>query len=141
MAIGDVKKGAGMLIKAGDGAGSEVFTTIARLRTTSFTIDGEEVEVTSKDSAGFKELLDGAGTRSFSFSGSGVFDGSAQQVLCETRAIAGTIHNYQVVFTGGRTYELAALISSVQLEGEHNGEMTYSVSLSSSGQATITAEA
>lgn len=139
MAIGDVKKGAGMLVKAGNGATPEVFTTVAKLRSTSFSAGGEDVEITNKDSGGRREYLSGAGTVAIDFSGSGVYDGSDQQVLMESRALANTVDNYQIIFEGGRMYEVGAKVK-ISSDGEYNGEQTYAFNFAGSGQETVTAE-
>jgi len=138
MAIGVIKKGAGFLLKAGSGGTAEVFTTVAKMRTTSFDINGSEVEGTNKDSNGHKELVPGAGIVSMSVGAAGVFSESASQVLLETRVFARTLDNYQLVFEGGRTYEVSAQVVSVSYAGEQDGEQTYNVSLTCSGEPTIT---
>lgn len=133
------KKGALFLLKAGNGASSEVFTTVAAQRATSLRINGETVDVTDKDSNGWKELLDGGAIVSMSISANGVFKDGTSQILLETRALARTLHNYQVVFDGGRKYEGAFQVVSVEYAGEYNGEHTYAVNLESSGTVTPTA--
>lgn len=130
------KKGALFLLKAGDGASSEVFTTVAAQRTTSLTINGETVDVTDKDSTGWRELLGGAGIRSMTISASGVFKDVTSQILLETRCMAGTISNYQIVYDGTRKYEGPFQVTSVEYAGEYNGEHTYSMTLESAGVVT-----
>ena len=44
------QKGSAMLMKVGNAASPEVFTTIAGLRSTSLTVNNESVDVTNKDS-------------------------------------------------------------------------------------------
>lgn len=129
--------GSSFLLKRGDGGGPEVFTTIAGLRSTSFTISGETVDVTNKLSSGSRELLAGAGTSSMSISGSGVFQADTDVIAMRQAVFDRTIGNYQIVFTDG-TYEGAFQVTSVEQSGEHNGEVTYSVSLESSGAVTFT---
>jgi TP901-1 family phage major tail protein len=50
-------------------------TAIAGLTSNAFNVKGETIDVTTKDSNGWRELL--AGTNSFSFSADGVFDDAA----------------------------------------------------------------
>ena len=60
------QKGAAFLLKIGDGNLPATYFTVAGLRTTQMSINGDAVVITSKDSGGWRELLSGAGTRSVS---------------------------------------------------------------------------
>ena len=86
--------GSAFLLKIGDGNTPPAFTTVAGLRTTMLTIAGELVTITNKDSGGWRELLSGAGTRSVSVAGSGVFTGSAAEARLKGNALAGTLDDY-----------------------------------------------
>ena len=70
------QKGSAFLLKISDGAEPPVYRTVAGLRTTQMSIAGDSVVVTSKDSAGWRELLSGAGVRSVSVTAAGLFLGS-----------------------------------------------------------------
>ena len=68
-----VQSGKDLLVKL-DLTGDGQFETIAGLRATRISFNAETVDVTSLESAGgWRELLAGAGVRSASISGSGVF--------------------------------------------------------------------
>src|SRR5690606_33027273 len=54
------QKGSAFLLKVGDGG---AYQTVAGLRTTQMSINGDTVVVTHKESGGWRELLSGAGTR------------------------------------------------------------------------------
>lgn len=54
------EKGSAFLLKVGDGAGTPAFATVAGMRTTQMSVNGEAVNITSKDSGGWRELLSGA---------------------------------------------------------------------------------
>lgn len=133
------EKGSAFLLRAGDGGNPETFMTIAGLRSTSFNINGQSVDVTTKDSGGWRELLAGAGLTSISVQGAGVFQDNSNLATMRTRAVARTIDNYELVFESGDKYAGAFQVTSVQHDGQHNGEVTYSVSLESSGVVTFTA--
>jgi TP901-1 family phage major tail protein len=131
------QKGSAMLMKVGDGADPEVFTTIAGLRSTSLTVNNESVDVTNKDSSGKRELLAAAGVQSISVSGSGVFtDGSSESTI-KTNALADTIDNYQFLVPDFGTFTGAFQITSLEYAGEYNGEVTYSMSFESGGTITF----
>ncbi len=128
-----MEKGSAFLLKIGDGGDPVAFTTIAGLRTTQLSINGESVVVTNKDSAGWRELLSGAGVRSVSVSGAGVFTGSVAESRMTSNALNGAIDDYQLSFEGGDSMTGRFLISRLDYSGDFNGERTYTVSLESSG--------
>ena len=65
-----VEKGSAFLLKVGNGNVPATYETVAGMRTTQLSVNGEAVNITSKDSGGWRELLSGAGVRSVSVSGS-----------------------------------------------------------------------
>ncbi len=84
-----VEKGSAFLLKVGDGAATPAYATVAGLRTTQLSINGEAVVITSKASGGWRELLSGAGVRSMSVAAAGVFTGSAAEARIKASALAG----------------------------------------------------
>jgi TP901-1 family phage major tail protein len=128
------ESGSAFLLKIGDGSTPPVFTTVAGLRTTMLTIAGELVTITNKDSGGWRELLSGAGTRSVSVAGSGVFTGSAAEARLKANALAGTIDDYQLRFQSGETIQGRFLLTKLDYSGDFNGERSYTLALESSGQ-------
>ena len=133
-----MEKGSAFLLKVGDGAVPPVFTTVAGLRTTQLAINADTVVVTNQGSGGWRELLGGAGVRSVSISGSGVFTGSAAETRIKANALAGTIDDYRVSFESGETLTARFLITRLDYAGDFNGERTYTLALESSG-AVVTA--
>ena len=134
--------GRSLIIKRGDGASPEVFTVIGGARDGSITINEQEVDVTSKDDAGIRQLLAGNILRAMSISGSGVFKDGAEFNLFRDDALAGLHSNYQIVIPGtslaGGTYEGAFRITSLEESGSHDGEAQYSFSLESAAAVTWT---
>jgi TP901-1 family phage major tail protein len=126
--------GSAFLLKIGDGATPPAFATVAGLRTTMLSIAGELVTITNKDSGGWRELLSGAGTRSVSVAGSGVFTGSAAEARLKANALAGTIDDYQLRFQSGETIQGRFLLTKLDYAGDFNGERSYTLALESSGQ-------
>ena len=55
------QRGRDMLVKIGDGGSPESFTTVAGLRTRTFSLNAREVDTTHAESGGWRELLAGAG--------------------------------------------------------------------------------
>jgi TP901-1 family phage major tail protein len=128
-----MEKGSAFLLKIGDGAEPPLFTTVAGLRTTQLAINADTVVVTNQGSGGWRELLGGAGVRSVSISGSGVFTGSTAETRLKANALAGTIDDYRVSFESGETLTARFLITRLDYAGDFNGERTYTLALESSG--------
>jgi len=129
-----VERGSAFLLKVGDGAAVPAFATVAGLRTTQLSVNGEAVVVTSKDSGGWRQLLSGAGVRSVSVSGAGVFTGSAAEARLRGNALAGVLDDYRLSFEGGETMTGRFLVTRLDYAGDFNGERSYTLSLESSGQ-------
>ena len=125
--------GSAFLLKIGDAATPPNFTTIAGLRTTQLTIASDSIVVTNKGSGGWRELLSGAGVRSVSLSGAGVFNGSAAEAQVKANALAGTTNPYQVCFESGETMTGNFLVTRLDYAGDFNNERSYTVALESSG--------
>jgi TP901-1 family phage major tail protein len=133
------QNGKDLLIKL-DMTGAGQFETIAGLRASRISFNTESVDVTSLESSGgWRELLGGAGVKSASISGSGVFkdqntDERARQIFFD-----GEVPNFQVIIPDFGTVEGAFQLTSIEYAGSHNGEATYELSMSSAGELTFTA--
>ena len=127
------QKGSAFLLKIGDGALPPVYQTVAGLRTTQMSINGDAVVVTHKESGGWRELLSGAGTRSVSVSAAGIFLGSAAEAAVRGHALTGTIADYELSFEDGERLRGAFLVQRLDYAGDFNGERNYTVQLESSG--------
>ncbi|MFA6124593.1 MAG: phage major tail protein, TP901-1 family [Sphingomonas sp.] len=127
------ERGSAFLLKVGNGANPLVYATVAGLRTTQMSINGELVAITSKDSGGWRELLSGAGVRSVSVSGAGIFTGSAAETRIKGNALAGMIDDYRLSFESGETLSGRFLVTKLDYAGDYNGERSYTLSLESSG--------
>ncbi len=127
------EKGSAFLLKIGNGATTVVYSTVAGMRTTQLSINGEAVVITNKGSGGWRELLSGAGVRSVSVSGAGVFTGSAAETRLKTNALAGVIDDCELSFESGERMQGKFLVSRLDYAGDFNGERSYTLSLESSG--------
>ena len=134
------QKGKDVLLKIGDGGGPETFTTVGGLRTTSLNFNSQSVDVTDVASAGqWRELLAGAGIRSASISGAGVFKDAATDATVRQAFFDQTHDNWQVIIPDFGEIEGAFQIRELQYSGAHDGEATFSLSLESAGALTFTA--
>lgn len=133
------QNGKDLLIKL-DLTGGGQFTTIAGLRATRISFNAETVDVTSLESqGGWRELLGGAGVRSASVSGSGVFVDSATDDRARQIFFAGTVERFQVIIPDFGIVEGPFQITAIEYAGSYNGEATYELSLASAGALAFTA--
>ncbi len=127
------QKGSAFLLKIGDGAIPLAYRTVAGLRTTQMSINGDTVVVTNKGSGGWRELLSGAGTRSVTVNAAGIFLGSDAEASIRANALAGTLDDYELSFEDGEKLRGRFLIQRLDYAGDFNGERNYALVLESSG--------
>ena len=133
------QNGKDLLIKL-DMTGGGQFETIAGLRATRISFNAESVDVTSLESTGgWREILGGAGVKTASIAGSGVFrdettDERARQIFFD-----GETPGFQVIIPDFGVVEGAFQVTSLEYAGSHNGEATYELSLASAGALTFAA--
>jgi TP901-1 family phage major tail protein len=133
-----VQSGKDLLIKV-DLNGSETFQTMAGLRATRISLNAETVDVTSLESAGWRELLAGAGVKSASVTGSGVFRDQATDARAQQIFFNGEVPNFQVIVPNFGVIQGLFQISAIEYSGTYNGEATYDMTLASAGVLTFTA--
>ena len=127
------QSGAAFLLKVTDGGQPPAYRTVAGLRSTNLTVNGDPVAVTSKDSGGWRELLSGAGVRSVSVAAAGVFMGSGAEARIAAAAMAGTLDDYELSFEDGERLRGRFLVTRLDHAGDYNGERSYAIALESSG--------
>lgn len=133
------QNGRDLLIRM-DMTGDGAFVTVAGLRATRLSFNAGTVDVTSLESeGGWRELLGGAGVRSASVSGSGVFrdadtDARARQVFFD-----GETPRCQVVIPDFGVVEGRFQISALEYAGQYDGEASYEISLMSAGALSFVA--
>ncbi|WP_299631196.1 phage major tail protein, TP901-1 family [uncultured Roseobacter sp.] len=133
------QNGKDLLIKV-DMTDSGSFTTLAGLRATRVSFNAETIDVTSLESqGGWRELLSGAGVRSVSISGSGVFRDADTDERARQLFFDGEAPNFQIVIPDFGIVEGPFQVTSIEYGGSHNGEATYELSLASAGSLTFTA--
>lgn len=133
------QNGKDLLVKV-DMDGNGVFETMAGLRASRISFNSESVDVTSLESTGgWRELLGGAGVKSASISGSGIFRDASTDERARDIFFEGGMPDFQVVIPDFGIVEGAFQISSIEYAGTHDGEATYEISMASAGALTFTA--
>ena len=133
------QRGKDMLLKIGDGADPQAFTTVAGLRARTISLNARTVDATDSDSAGrWRELLAGAGVRSATVSGAGVFRDAASDALIREAFFAQAARTWRLVIPDFGTLEGPFLVAALEYAGEHEGEATYALTLASAGMIDFT---
>lgn len=134
------QKGSELLLRRGDGGSPETFTTVAGLRTKSLSLNSETVDITNSDTVSkWRQLLAGAGIKTLSASGDGVFTDSASEESVRADFFSGNHPNYQLVIPSFGNMTFPAQIASLEYAGEHNNEVTWSVGVESAGDVAFAA--
>jgi TP901-1 family phage major tail protein len=132
------QKGKDLLLKV-DSDGSGTFATVAGLRSRRISFNAESVDISNADSTDrWRELLEGAGVKRASISGSGIFKDAATDATVRQYFFDGTIRNWQVIVPEFGMLAGAFQITSLEYSGEHNGEVAYELALESAGAITFT---
>ena len=133
------QKGSDILIKVdSDGAGT--FVTVGGMRSKAISLNAETVDVSDSDSSGkWRELLECAGLKNATITGSGVFKDTAGEEDVRGYFFAQTLEDFQFIVPDFGTMEGPFQVTSIDYAGEHNGEATYSMTFESAGELTWTA--
>jgi TP901-1 family phage major tail protein len=131
------QKGKDLLVKIADGMS---FTTVAGMRTRRLAFNAETVDITHAESAGrWRELLEGAGVKRAGVAGRGLFKDAASDALVRQTFFDGAVKSYQIVIPDFGTVEGPFQITSLEFAGEHDGEVSFDLSLESAGALAFTA--
>ncbi|MGI9425183.1 MAG: phage major tail protein, TP901-1 family [Hyphomicrobiaceae bacterium] len=132
------QKGKDLLLKI-DTTGGGAFATVAGLRSRSIIFNSESVDITHQASSGqWRELLDGAGVKSARIDGAGIFKDDATDEAMREIFFDGLIREWQVIIPDFGTVEGAFQITSFELTGRHDNEVTFEISLASASELTFT---
>jgi TP901-1 family phage major tail protein len=98
----------------------------------------DSIDITNKDSGGFKESLESAGNVSLKVDGSGVFldDASFQRV--HDHFLSQTHPECKIVVPDFAEYTGKFEIESLSLDGAETGAVSFTIGLTSSGAVTVT---
>lgn len=133
------QKGKDLLLKL-DHDGDGGFSTVAGLRSKQLSFNAQTVDITHADSADrWRELLAGAGVRSASVSGSGLFKDSASDAAIKDVFFAGQIREWEIVIPDFGVISGSFQITALEFAGNHDAEVTFDLALESAGAITFQA--
>jgi TP901-1 family phage major tail protein len=133
------QKGRDVLIKIGNGADPEIFSTLAGIRAKTISLNARSVDGTSGESVdAWRELIAGAGVKSASVSGSGVFKDAASDAAIQQAFFAQASPSFQLVIPDFGVLQGPFLIEALDYSGDHDGEAAFSITLASAGVISFT---
>lgn len=111
-------------------------TAIAGAQENGISIDNSPVDITSIGSGGYRTLADFAGMRSLDISISGVWENK----IIRDEALGGTLllTDITIEFADGGSLSGDFYLASYEENGAHDGSVTFTASLQSSGAWTYT---
>ena len=134
------RKGRDFLIYAESTTTASTFIKIGGCRELTWTASNGEVDVTNKDSAGNRELLEGKFNQAVNITASGVYsDSDATSEELRTTFAAGSFREYVCTLPDSSTTFLRCegMITSLEFSGA-DGEISYNIAIRGTGGFTQT---
>ena len=120
-----VQPGRDILIRIGDSADPPTFTSAAGLRLKTISLNARPVDVTHAESVeGWRELLAGAGVKTCSVSGSGVFVDAAADARIRQAFFDQSRDDWQLLIPDFGTLTGHFQVAALDYAGRHDGEAT-----------------
>ncbi len=133
------QKGRDLLLKV-DSDGLGAFIAVAGLRSHRLAFAAATVDATHQLSPGqWRELLAGVGVRHASISGSGIFRDEASDALIRQLFFNDEIRAWQVIVPNFGIIEGPFQIAALEYTCEHDGALSFELSLESAGALTYAA--
>ena len=128
------QKGKDILLKL-DETGTGSFETIAGIRTNRISFNADTVDITTAESAGrWRELLGGAGIKTASVTGSGIFKDEASDASLRRVFFDDLTPNFEMVVPDFGKISGPFQVTSLEYGGSHDGEVTFEVAFASAGE-------
>ena len=119
--------------------GGTNYATVASIRTKSFTIANEPIDITTDDSDAWRTLLSEPGNRTLDMSGSGVAKDDVLLAASLGSTSGVVLQNYQMVLPSGAKITGDFAMTSFGETGEYQDAVTFDLELQSSGEPIFTA--
>lgn len=119
---------------------SGTFETVAGLRTQTLGFNAETVDITDASSVDrWRELLTGAGVRSATVRGQGIFRDATSDAVTRQTFFDGGIVEWEMIIPDFGTISGPFQITALEYGAEYRGEVTFDINLASAGPLTFTA--
>lgn len=134
------QKGRDVLIKIGDGGSPQAFVTIAGIRAKTISLNARAVDGTSAESPdAWRELIAGAGVKSATVSGAGVFKDANSDALMREAFFSQAARDWRLVIPDFGTLDGPFIIEALDYSGDHDGEAAFAITLASAGALSFSA--
>ena len=134
------QKGRDVLIKIADGGDPGTFVTVAGIRAKTISLNARTVDGTSGESPqAWRELIAGAGVKSASVSGAGVFKDANSDALMQQAFFTQAAASFQLVIPDFGTLSGPFIVEALDYSGDHDGEAAFAVTLASAGALSFAA--
>lgn len=128
------QRGRDVLLKLSDGGAPETFVTVAGVRAASLALQARAVDATSAESPqAWRELLAGAGVKSATLVGAGVFKDAASDALIRAAFFDQSPRRWRLVAPDFGTFEGPFLVEALEYGGAQDTEATFAIRLASAG--------
>lgn len=136
------KRGSSLTIKRGDGASSESFTQVGSVQTSTLTINGNPIDVTTADDVVAGEIWRThiTGVKDFSVSASGITKNFLPMQSIYAAFAGGTVENYEITVPNIGTWTVAMIVGDMDFPGPYDGASEFSFTLVANGAPTFVAE-
>jgi len=121
---------------------ASTMTTIAGCQSTTFSLAGEVIDVTTKDSSHWRELLAG-GKRTLDVSFNGVYADDATFNAVQVAVLANSLESFEVVLPGtiggaAGTFAFSGILDTLENTGDNDAGVTFSATIKSTGIPVFT---
>lgn len=117
--------------------GTDLFVTIAGMKSTKFVVNNEVVDVTTKSDMPWRQLM-AAGVRSLSSDASGAFNSDTSLNLIMNDVMTNNFPTCKIISGRGDIFVGVMQIVSCERSGDYNKEEIYSFKIESAGTITYT---
>jgi len=123
----------GRLMRLYTGTTIDSGNRIAGLKSTTFSMNNSVIDVSTKDTEGWRELLEDGSLKSFSIACDGIFKNNATDELIRSYQWGNTLNQFTFEFPNGDSITSMFQITNYTRKGEVEGAETFSMTLESTG--------
>lgn len=116
------------------------FDIVGGMRTTKFLLNNQLIDITTKESGKWRELLSGAGSSYVSISGSGIFTDKKSEAIVREAAFENRTLSFQISFGNGDMLSGKFMINVYERIGNMLEEEVYNLGLESSNEIKYTSK-
>jgi len=121
-----------------DTTGLGAYADVGHMRSKGYSLNNEFVDISNETDGVWRHGLEGAGITSLSITGSGVWTDSTQQKAFRVAAFANAFEGIKVIDEHGDYITGDFHIASFGNTAEHNGDVSFEVTLENAGEVELT---